>query len=198
MLARWRAAGLGARLASLYAALALLASLLFPWWRMENRAPQYGMRVLWVNVSPFGVQGDIKEIDGLGHYVGMRPMGSLARVERALAPFAMAAAVAAALALPALKERAANLSAAVVMLVPVGFVADLWAWQRYTVSHLDPRAALNLIADRVDAQLVGEYSVAQFHVLATFQTGFWFTLVAAAHVAAFLVLRGDGGHGATA
>jgi len=44
--------------------------------------------------------------------------------------------------------------------VPAGFVVDLWAWQRYAITHLDPHASLNMIADRVDARVLGSYAVA--------------------------------------
>ena len=172
---------------SLYAAILLGAAMLLPWWRMESRAPQYGMRVLWVNVSPTGLEGDVKEIDGLGHYVGMLPMGDLATLERALAPYAVVLAILCALSLAVQRPgKLRTLSAAVVIFVPIGFVADLWFWQEYAITHLDPTASLNMIADRVQARLLGEYSVAQFKVHATFQAGFWLVVVAAANAAGFL------------
>ena len=77
----WVHASRGGVVLSLYAAILLGAAMLLPWWRMESRAPQYGMRVLWVNVSPTGLEADVKKIDGLGHYVGMKPMASMARIE---------------------------------------------------------------------------------------------------------------------
>jgi nitrous oxidase accessory protein len=173
---------------ALYAAILLGCATLLPWWRMESRAPQYGMRVLWVNVSPTGLDGDVKEIDGLGHYVGMLPMGDLAKVERFLAPYAVALAVLCALSLAFQRRgKLRTLSAAVVILVPVGFVADLWFWQQYAITNLDPTASLNMIADRVQARLLGKYSVAQFQVHATFQAGFWLVVVAAANALGFLV-----------
>jgi nitrous oxidase accessory protein len=183
---RLRSSTAGALLA-IYAAVLLAAAVALPWWRMENRAPQYGMRVLWVNVSPLGVAGDIKEIDGLGHYVGMRAIAELAQLERVLAPWALAVAVLCALALPFLRQgRLRLLLGLAVAAVPAGFVADLWYWQEYAVTHLDPHAALNKIADRVQARLVGSYSVAQFRVEASFQSGFWLTVVAAANALGFL------------
>ncbi|MCP3918368.1 MAG: nitrous oxide reductase family maturation protein NosD [bacterium] len=172
---------------SLYSAILLGAAVLLPWWRMESRAPQYGMRVLWVNVSPTGIDGDVKEIDGLGHYVGMQPMVSMAKLERAGAPFAVGFVVLCALALPFLQPGwRRGLAAGLVIAVPFGFVADLWFWQQYAVKHLDPTASLNMIADRVQTRLVGKYSVAQFKVHATFQAGFWLVVVAAANALGFL------------
>src|SRR5262249_38308068 len=76
-----------------------------------------------------------------------------------------------------------------VVAVPLGFMADLWFWQRYAVTHLDPHAALSMIADRIRSQLWGHYSVAQFTVDAAFQSGFWLVVVAAAHALGFLVVE---------
>jgi len=86
----------GGLVLAVYAALLLAGSLLFPWWRMENRAPQYGKRVLVVEVSPLQVDGDVKEIDTLGHYVGIRSMETFALLERAAAPFVFGATILAA------------------------------------------------------------------------------------------------------
>src|SRR5581483_11256210 len=76
------------------AAVALLAAWVLPWWVMKARAPQYGQRTLVIQIGPRTVEGDVREVDMLGHYVGIRPMGTLARLERTLAPFGLAAAVA--------------------------------------------------------------------------------------------------------
>lgn len=178
----------GGKVLALYAALALAACMALPWWRMECRAPQYGMRVLVIDVAPTAVSGDIKEIDGLGHYVGLRGVDTFAPIERRAAPFAMAVVFLAALSLPFLRPgRARSVIAATVMAVPIGFLVDLWAWQRFAVTHLDSHAALNMIANRVQARLLGEYKVAQFSVRAELQSGFWLAVVAAANAIGFLV-----------
>lgn len=173
---------------ALYAAALLVVAMGLPWWRMESRAPQYGQRVLVIDVSPTGVRGDIKELDGLGHYVGMRTIDTFAPLERKLAPFAVGLVALAALSLPLLRSRRQRLfAAAVVVAVPFGFIADLWAWQRYAVTHLEPTAALSMIANRIDARVYGHYSVAQFHVDASFASGFWLVLVAVANAIGFVV-----------
>jgi nitrous oxidase accessory protein len=181
-----------------YAAALLLIAMALPWWRMDSRAPQYGQRVLVVDVSPTGVRGDIQELDGLGHYIGMRTLDTFAPIERMLAPYAVLAVALAALALPFVRSRRLRLALAVpVVAVPMGFVLDLWAWQQYAVTHLDPTAALNMIANRVQARVLGEYAVAQFHVNAYFQAGFWLVVVAAANVLGFLVAEWPNSIGAS-
>jgi nitrous oxidase accessory protein len=172
---------------ALYAAVLLLGSLELPWWRMESRAPQYGQRVLVVDVSPLTVTGDLKELDGLGHYIGMRSIQSFAPLERSLAPFAMVLVALAALAMPFLRGKKRVMAGVLVAAVPFGFLLDLAFWQKFACTHLDPTASMNMIANRVDSRLLGHYSIAQFHVDATLQSGFWLAAIAAANAVAFLL-----------
>src|SRR5438128_1780946 len=95
--------------------LALIGAWLLPWWVMQARAPQYGQRVLVVEVSPRLVDGDVKEMDSLGHYVGIRPLGTVATIERRLAPLGFLAAFAGLVVLPFMGRRKARL----VMALPV-------------------------------------------------------------------------------
>src|ERR1044072_3766013 len=65
------------------AALLLVASIFLPYWRMTLLAPQYpgGLRVeAYLN----HLEGDVREIDGLNHYIGMRPLGEAAKLERSM------------------------------------------------------------------------------------------------------------------
>ncbi|MBM3992111.1 MAG: nitrous oxide reductase family maturation protein NosD [Planctomycetes bacterium] len=191
MLGRTQRTSRGGLMLAIYAAILLAASALLPWWRMESRAPQYGMRVLWVDVYPGRIEGDVKEIDGLGHYVGIAPMGTMAPVERAVGPYALGFAVLCALALPFLRRGWLRTSiAALLIAVPGVFALDLWCWQQWAIDHLDPTAPMSNISGRIRSQLLGEYSVAQFHVHAMFEAGFWLTLAAAANALAFLWTEG--------
>lgn len=183
-------ASAGARVLALYSGVLLAASILLPWWRMECRAPQYGARVLIVEVTPGSTSGDTREIDNLGHYVGLRSMETFAKLERTLAPFGLLAVALLALSLPFLpSNRLRVASVAIIALVPILFAVDLKAWQHYAATHLDPNAALSLIQDRIQTKLVGEYQVAQFNVKATFQEGFWLSVIAAFNGLGFLFVE---------
>jgi hypothetical protein len=180
----------GGMILCIYAGLLLAASIFLPWWRMECRAPQYGARVLIVEVTPGATSGDTKEIDNLGHYVGMRSMNTFAQLERKLGPYALFFAALVAFALPFLPKRWMRVAAvAALVMVPVLFAADLYAWQKYAAKNLDPTAALSLIQDRIQTKLVGKYSVAQFNVKATFQEGFWLSVISAFNVLGFLFVE---------
>src|SRR5262245_37088388 len=63
------------------AAALLAASYALPYWRMTLHAPQYpkGLHVVaYLN----RLEGDVREIDGLNHYIGMRPLNEAAQFER--------------------------------------------------------------------------------------------------------------------
>jgi nitrous oxidase accessory protein len=162
------------------AALALVVAWLLPWWTMKARAPQYGQRVLVVEVGPRDVIGDVREVDLLGHYVGIRPMGTLARVERALAPLGLVGAVAGLLLAPWLRRR--WLRALVVLpalVLPVLVMVDLKLWMTLAVNRRAPDAPLDLTVSRIEPKLLGEYEVGQFKVRADLGPGFYSASVAA-------------------
>ena len=72
------------------AALLLLVSIFLPYWKMTLLAPQYpgGLHVIaYVNE----LTGDVAEIDGLNHYIGMRPLNEAAKFERSVSIFAIGA-----------------------------------------------------------------------------------------------------------
>lgn len=154
------------------AAVALAASWYLPWWTMEARAPQYGQRVLVVQVNPTGVKGDTFELDALGHYVGIRPLGGLARSERRLAPVGLALASAGLLVAPWLQRRwLRSLVLLPVIAMPVVFISDLGYWMKVATNNRDEDAPLNLTIKKIDTKVVGKYAVGQFSVEAILSAG---------------------------
>jgi nitrous oxidase accessory protein len=156
----------------LVAIVALAAAWWLPWWTMEARAPQYGQRVLIVQVNPTGVRGDTFELDALGHYVGIKPLGGLASFERGMAPAGMALACVGLLVAPWLKRRWQRALALVpVIAMPLVFLADVRHWMHVATNERDPHAALNLTVKNIDTKIVGKYSVGQFSVDAVLSAG---------------------------
>ncbi|MFE5278803.1 hypothetical protein ACFQ9F_31240, partial [Bacillus cereus] len=51
-------------------AILVMLALFFPWWRMEFFAPQYpeGLNII---VYPDHLEGELEQINGLNHYIGM-------------------------------------------------------------------------------------------------------------------------------
>lgn len=156
------------------AALALVTAWILPWWTMKARAPQYGQRVLVVEVGPRNVDGDVREIDMLGHYVGIAPLGTLARVERTLAPVGMFGAIFGLMLAPWMRTRRLRcLMVLPALIMPVLVMVDLKLWMTHAVNKRDPEAALNLTVTRIEPRLIGEYELGQFKVDAALGPGFY-------------------------
>ncbi|WP_243664607.1 cytochrome C [Rhodothermus marinus] len=137
------------------AALLLLISIFFPYWRIRLFAPQYpGGLVAKVYVNR--VEGDVREIDGLNHYIGMRPLEEAAQLERSLSIIlivAMALLVAGAIYVHSPWAAVLSLPA---LLYPLIFLADLYYWLWNFGTHLDPRAPLSSSVKPFVPPLLGE------------------------------------------
>lgn len=159
------------------AACALIAVAL-PWWHITMNAPQYpdGLRV---TVGLFSVSGDVAEIDDLNHYIGFRPLETVARLERSVSWLAIPAAL-----LPLLgaflwsKRRYAWLTAVPTALIAPFFVADLATWMWYSGHHLNPHAALSSSVAPWTPHFLGPGGVGQFRTFAMFDIGFLFAAAA--------------------
>lgn len=158
----------------LVAVVGLALAWALPWWVMKARAPQYGQRTLVIEVSPRTVEGDVREIDLLGHYVGIQPMGTLAHVERTLAPFGALGTALALMVAPWIRRRTLRLLFVLpALLFPILVLVDLKLWMTHAVNDRDPDASLNLTVNRIDPKVFGEYDVGQFKVATELGAGFY-------------------------
>jgi len=147
------------------ARLALLVSLFVPYWRMTLHAPQYpdGLHVAaYLN----RLTGDVREIDGLNHYIGMRPLEKAAQLERSLS-------IGAIIALMLMVEGAARLRtpwAAVFLLpaivFPAFFLGDLYFWLANFGQNLDPAAPLSNAIQPFTPPVLGTGVIGQFKTVA--------------------------------
>src|SRR5690606_7368022 len=108
----------------LVARVMLLVSLFLPYWHMELHAPQYPDN-LHLTAHLNYLTGDVAEIDGLNHYVGMRSLEEAAQFERSVGVFAMIAMVVLLELAAYIHTRWAALLAAPVVLFPGVFLLDL-------------------------------------------------------------------------
>lgn len=159
------------------AALLLLVSIFFPYWRIRLYAPQYpGGLVAQVYVNR--VEGDVREIDGLNHYIGMRPLEEAAQLERSLSIILIAAmALLVAGAIYVHSPWAAVLSLPT-LLYPLIFLADLYYWLWYFGTNLDPKAPLSSSVKPFVPPLLGEGQIGQFRVVAIWDIGLWLSILA--------------------
>ena len=159
------------------AALCLLVSIFLPYWKMTLLAPQYpgGLEVqVYVN----RLTGDVQEIDGLNHYIGMRPLGEAAQLERSVS---MAAIVVLGLLVGSavfIHTKWAALMALPAILMPYLFLADMYFWMRHFGMNLDPTAPLSSAIKPFVPPIWGEGLVGQFKTIASFQIGLWLAFLA--------------------
>ena len=159
----------------------LAVSTFFSYWALTLHAPQYPSG-LKVTVFTNQVTGDVREVDGLNHYIGMIPLGDAASIERSIAPYAIVAFVILAFAAAVLKQRWAPWLVLPIVLFPFVFAADLYFWLYRAGHNLDPTAALSSSVKPFTPAILGEGIVGQFSTTAMFGPG-WFTALAGALLA---------------
>lgn len=155
----------------------LVLSLLLPYWTITLHAPQYPQG-LTVDVFAWKMTGDVAEVDGLNHYIGMMPLGDAATLERAISPFAIPALAILVVASFWVRGRWKWLAIAPALAFPVVFIADLFYWLRHAGHNLDPTAALSSSIHPFTPRLLGEGTIGQFSTVASFGTGFYLVLLA--------------------
>jgi len=159
------------------AAFCLVVSIFQPYWRMKLLAPQYpgGLEVqVYVNQ----MTGDVEEIDGLNHYIGMRPLGEAAQLERSLSIYAIGVLSLLIVAATWVHTKYAALLALPALLYPVIFLADMYFWMRNFGLNLDPSAALSGAIEPFVPPILGEGIVGQFKTVASVDSGFYLALLA--------------------
>jgi len=156
----------------------LLISIFLPYWRMELKAPQYpdGLHVAaYIN----HLEGDVTEIDGLNHYIGMRPLNDAAQLERTLS-------IAMVIALVLMVEAAIYVHSHWALLLtlpsvvfPAFFLLDLYYWLNNFGQNLDPGAPLSNAIEPFTPPVLGVGKIGQFETIASAGTGWWLACVAA-------------------
>jgi hypothetical protein len=163
------------------AALMLMVSLFVPYWSMTMTAPQYP-KGLKVDVYVTHLDGDVREIDGLNHYLGMPPLDEGGRFERSIAPMAIVAFGLLLVAGVFVHNQWAALLALPVIGYPLIFLADLW-WILYQYGHsIDPESALGGAIEPFTPPILGQGKVGQFGTIANWEIGLFLAFGAAAVV----------------
>lgn len=157
------------------AALLLMISMFLPYWSMKMTAPQYpkGLRV---NVYVNHLEGDMREIDELNHYLGMPELDKGGQLERSISFLAITVFGLLLIAGVFVHNQWAAIIALPVIAYPLVFVADLF-YILYQYGHsIDPKSALGGAIKPFTPPLIGEGKVGQFGTIASFEIGFYFVL----------------------
>jgi copper chaperone NosL len=159
------------------AALLLMISMFLPYWKMEMNAPQYP-KGLYINVYVNHLEGDMREIDQLNHYLGMKPLDEGGQFERSISISGIVVLGLLLIASVFVHNQWAAILALPVALFPIVFVLDLW-WILYQYGHsIDPTSALGGAIAPFTPPILGQGTVGQFGTIATFGPGFYLALAA--------------------
>ena len=150
----------------------LLVSVFLPYWHMELEAPQYP-NGLFLTAYVNHLTGDVKEIDGLNHYIGMRPLGEAAAMERKASVWLIIAMFLLVEGASFVHSRWAVLLALPAVGFPVGFVVDLHYWMAKFGQNLDPAAPLSASVKPFTPTVLGEGGIGQFRTYAELGNGYW-------------------------
>jgi len=159
------------------AALLLLISMFLPYWSMTMLAPQYpqGLKVeVYVN----HLEGDMREVDQLNHYLGMPPLDEGGRFERSISVTAVVVLGLLLMTGIFVGNQWAGVLAIPALAYPLIFLADLWLIL-YRYGHsIDPESALGGAIPPFTPPLLGEGVVGQFRTIARPELGLAVTLLA--------------------
>jgi hypothetical protein len=150
----------------LLARVLILVSLFLPYWHMELQAPQYPNN-LHLHAHVNYLSGDVAEIDGLNHYIGMRSLEEAAQFERSIGVFVMIALAVFLECAAWMHTRWAALLAAPAIFFPLVFLLDLHLWMSHFGMNLDPDAPLSSAIDPFVPPVLGVGTVGQFKTVAT-------------------------------
>ncbi|HBS29546.1 MAG TPA: cytochrome C [Phycisphaerales bacterium] len=156
----------------------LLVSIFVPYWHMELVAPQYPDG-LFLTAYCNHLTGDVREIDGLNHYIGMRPLGEAAAFERAASVWMIIAMFLLVEGAAFVHSKWAVLLAIPAITFPLGFILDLYYWMRSFGLNLDPDAPLSSSVKPFVPTVIGEGGIGQFRTYAAFGAGYWLACLAA-------------------
>ncbi|MDQ7013492.1 MAG: cytochrome C [Planctomycetota bacterium] len=150
----------------------LLVSLFLPYWNMELHAPQYPDNL---NLTAYmnHLSGDVAEINGLNHYIGMRPLEEAAQFERSVGVYVMIGLVVLLELASFIHSRWAVLLVLPVMLFPGVFLLDLYLWMSHFGMNLDPDAPLSSAIEPFVPPILGTGTIGQFKTVATPGIGLW-------------------------
>ena len=169
-------------------AVALVAVLFFPMWQIQLTAPQYPEGLVLL-IYPNKLGGNVDIINGLNHYIGMKPMHTEDFIEFKILPYIIMF-FSAALLLVAIVGRKNLLFLVFVLFVCFGVVAmiDFWKWEYDYGHNLNPDAAIVVPGMAYQPPLIGFKQLLNFGAYSIPDIGGWI-FVSVGIVLLFLVIN---------
>lgn len=179
----------------LIAAVLLLVSINQPYWGLVLQAPQYPgglqMRVFVNNMTGDADPrlDEVREIDGLNHYIGMRSLYDAAKFERSIAIPAVIIMVGLLVVAAFWQRRWTWLLSIPALTFPFVFLADLAFWMTNYGQNLDPYAPLSSAIQPFTPPILGEGVIGQFSTIANVDIGWYIIFTGTVLIAAGLALK---------
>lgn len=153
---------------SLLALLLLAAALWLPFWTMKLEAPQYPQGLV---LQAYGdrIEGDLREINIINHYIGMEKIDARPAPEMALFKPALVGLMLLVVVAP-FHRKLLGLAILALAAVPLGILADLQLWLHRFGQNLDPTAPLR--ADPFTPLVLGISKIGNFTSTAMVGIGF--------------------------
>jgi len=179
----------------LVAAALLIVSIAVPYWGLVLQAPQYpGGLQMRVFVNSMTGDADpkldeVREIDGLNHYIGMKSLYEAAKFERSIAIPAVIVMVGLLVVAAFWQRRWTWLLTIPALTFPFVFLGDLAFWMNNYGQNLDPYAPLSSSIQPFTPPILGEGVIGQFKTVAYVDTGWYIIVAGAALIAIGLLLK---------
>ncbi len=171
MMTRW------ARILLAVAALGLVTSYVAPLWHIALKAPQYP-EGLGMYIWSSKITGELRSINGLNHYIGMKEIHPEAIPELRLMPQIVAGLVVLGL-IAAAWGRRSGLYAWTGLFLAGSLVglADFWRWGYDYGHNLNPEAAIRIPGMSYQPPLIGPKQLLNFQATSWPATAGWFAVV---------------------
>jgi hypothetical protein len=150
----------------------LLCALFLPFWHMELHAPQYP-KGLHLTAYVNHIEGQVREINALNHYIGMRKLEDAAALERTVAVWGLIAIVLLVEGATFIHSRWAALLVLPAILFPAFFLLDLHWWLTDFGLNLDPHAPLSSSVKPFVPTILGVGKIGQFQTIAQMGMGLY-------------------------
>lgn len=138
---------------------------------------------------------ELRELNNLNHYIGMRPLDEAAEFERSIAKtslYAFMGLLAFTAVILAVKRnkwtRWSWLLTLAPLLFPAIFLADLYYWLRDSGQNLDPTAPFSSSIHPFTPPVWGEGTVGQFHTVSNLDEGWYMAAAASGLILAAILL----------
>lgn len=157
----------------LFAAVALVAVLFNPIWRIELDAPQYP-EGLNLKIHANGLRGNVDIINGLNHYIGMKTLHNEDFIEFKVLPYLIVF-FAVLFVVTVLVNKRWLLNTSLLLFILFGILAmyDFWQWE-YDYGHeLDPNAAIKVPGMAYQPPLIGFKQLLNFGAYSIPDIGGW-------------------------